>query len=88
MKIFNTEKLTRVSVVVPKKVFKKAHDRNRIKRRVNAIIYNQIVLQQVFRPNSDLLIFVRNNQLKTYSTADLTAQIQDLFEKAKARFKN
>jgi ribonuclease P protein component len=86
LKIFNTNRPTRISVIVPKKVYKKANDRNHIKRRINAVLYNQIILEKNFQPKADLLIFVRNNQLKTFSNIDLVNQIQDLLAKAKTRF--
>ncbi len=69
----------RFSVVVSKKVYKGAVGRNRIRRRVYEYLRQRTPdLKDVY----DIVVIVTSPELRTMAAGDLTALLDQLFEKA------
>jgi ribonuclease P protein component len=60
-------------VIVPKKVFKKAHDRNSIKRRVMAIFRENI--NTLSKQNKSIILLVRSSTISKLPALELQAKI-------------
>lgn len=62
--IKNTEKFSRLGLIVPKKSYKKAVDRNRLKRVFTSILEDRIRKT----PNFDIVVYFKNQ--KTFPTRE------------------
>lgn len=60
------------------KIFKKAVERNRIKRRIYSIIENEI--KSGFNINKDFIIFVKNKEILTKNYNDLKKELMELIK--------
>ncbi len=78
--IENSESPIQLGVSVPKKFFKKAHDRNLIKRRLReAYRHNKSML--IDAAKSPIACMIVYNNSETMSYAHITVKIQQLFQK-------
>lgn len=69
----------RVSVVVSKKVYKRAVGRNRIRRRLYEIVRQEIPL---LKDNVDMALIVFSAEIKDMPTEELTKSIQQVLHEA------
>lgn len=70
---------SRIAVVISKKVLKSAVRRNRVRRR----IYEHIRINMPkMTQNYDIVVIVTSGEVLAMSTADLSAQIDQLFDQA------
>ena len=72
--------MSRIAVVVGKKVIKSAVSRNRIRRRTYEYIRQKM---PQFNNNYDLIIIVSSSELMTMPAPEFTAQIDQLLDQAK-----
>ncbi len=72
-------KNARVSVVVSKKIFKKAVSRNRIRRRVYEYVRTNL---EKLNDNYDIVVIVTSQDPKTVESAELFKELDQLFIKA------
>lgn len=72
-------KLSRIAVIISKKVMKSAVRRNRIRRR----IYEQVrIRMEQMDKNYDIAIIVSSGELLGMSASDISEQIESLFSQA------